>query len=89
MPNAVLNFALVERGLENNVTAGENAGHILKHDNIVREFKSIPFKQKDGIIDFAKPAANDLSRFSIIAYVQDARTMKIVAADSADLAQGK
>jgi len=88
-PDAVLNFALVERDLENNVTRGENAGRILKHDNIVRGFKSIPLKEKEGVVGFRKPVVDDLSHFSIIAYVQDARNMKIVAADSTDLAQGK
>src|SRR5947207_1420863 len=39
--DAVINFALVERNLVSHVTAGENDGRTLAHDNIVREFKTV------------------------------------------------
>ena len=84
-PDTVLNFALVERGLESDVTRGENAGHLLKHDNVVREFKNIPLTQKDGVISFAKPTTYDPIRFSVISYLQNTTDMKVVAADSIDL----
>ena len=83
--NAVLNFALVERGLESHVTDGENAGRTLKHDNIVREFKTMPLTEKEGVYKFAHPQAKDLSQYSIIAYVQNADDMKITAANKIDL----
>ena len=37
--NVVINVALVERGLVSHVTAGENKGRTLNHDNVVRVFK--------------------------------------------------
>ena len=38
----VINVALVERGLSTDVTAGENAGRTLHHNNVVREFRTSP-----------------------------------------------
>lgn len=83
--HSVLNFAFVERGLESHVTRGENAGNTLKHDNVVRVFKTLPFTKMEGTVSFDRPAGNDLSRFSVIVYVQDTTTMKILAANSIDL----
>ena len=41
----VVNIALVERGLSTQVTAGENAGRTLHHDNVVREFQTRTLSQ--------------------------------------------
>ena len=38
---SIMNAALVERGLVSEALRGENAGRTLKHDNVVRQFKSI------------------------------------------------
>ena len=84
-PDTVLNIALVERGLESHPDRGENAGVILKHDNVVRTFKTIPLTQKEGTIRLSKSASIDLTHCSIIGYVQENKTMNILAADSVDL----
>ena len=85
--NVSLNIALVERGLEVQVRAGENAGRLAKHDNIVREFKIIPVKEIQGEIAFAKPPkTSDMSHFSIIAFLQNISDKKIIDANSVDLA---
>lgn len=81
--NAVIHFALVERALESRPTDGENAGSLLKHDNIVREFQTIPFKQ-EGEISFKSPSPQDLSHFAVIGYIQSAKSMHILAADGLD-----
>lgn len=83
-PDAVINFALVERGLVSHVTAGENNGSTLAHDNIVREFKTADLDGQ-GTVRLTKPPGNDLSRFSIIAYAQSKTDMTVLAATSEDL----
>ena len=83
--NSVVNFALVERGLESQVTAGENNGRTLVHDNVVRDFKTMDLKNDKGTITFSKPQAKDLTRFSVIAFVQFKGDMTISAANSVDL----
>ena len=82
---SVLNFALVERGLESHVTAGENNGRTLEHDNVVREFKIIVLNNVKGSIVFPKPSDNDLTRFSVIAFIQSKGDMAISAASEIDL----
>ena len=81
----VVNFALVERGLVSQVTAGENGGRTLKHDNVVREFKTIGLNNIKGTVIFSRPQEKDLARFSIIAYVQSQQDMTISAATAIDL----
>ena len=83
--NSVVNFALVERGLQSQVTAGENRGRTVEHDNIVREFKTIDLNNLKGTIAFSKPQGKDLTRFSVIAYVQSKQDMAISAAAAIDL----
>lgn len=85
--DTVLNIALVEDNLKSNPTRGENAGRQLKHANVVREFKTISFKQQDGKVLFAKPKLNDLNHFSIIAYLQKISSMEIIAAEGIDLSE--
>jgi hypothetical protein len=77
-PGAVLQVAFVEKELSSNVARGENAGRKLKHFNVVRAFQTV---------DLAKAAKGsvtlDVSRYgpgTVIAYVQDAKTQKVVGA---------
>lgn len=82
---SVIHFALVESGLESHVTAGENQGRVLKHDHIVREFKTIP-AQRQGSVLFAKPSREDgPNDLSVIAYIQNEKTMRILCADSIEI----
>ena len=83
--NAVINFAIVERGLESHVTAGENSGSTLRHDNVVREFKTLDLNSAKGSITFSKPQDADLTRYSVIAFVQSKTDMSISAASGIDL----
>ena len=83
--NSVVNFALVERGLESQVTAGENNGRTLEHDNVVREFKTVDLNNVKGTVTFSKPQGKDLTRFSVIAFIQSKGDMAISAATSVDL----
>lgn len=87
MADTVLNVALVENDLESKPTRGENAGRQLKHANVVREFRTISFQQKDGKVVFTKPKTNDLNRFSIMAYLQRKSNMNIIAAEGISLSE--
>lgn len=72
-PGSVLNLALVERGLVTNVKRGENAGKTLRHENVVRMFVTKPAGKGEVELP-AKPNT------SVIAYVQDAKTMEVLGA---------
>jgi len=84
-PGDVINIALVERGLRTDVTAGENAGRTLHHDNVVREFQTIPLTQAVGQARIPLNKIADTAQASVIAYVQDPQTMLIEAAGQLDL----
>ena len=87
MPNVLVHVALVEGGLQSQVTAGENDGRILKHENVVRNFSTAPLAKKEGMFIMSKPMVDDLSRFSIIVYLQRTDDMKILAAESIGLSK--
>jgi hypothetical protein len=87
--NKLLNFALVERNLETKVLRGENGGRTLKHDNVVRLFKTVKIRSTvlassgvatEGVENFNLQNDFKLKDCSVIVYLQDAQTMKIVAA---------
>lgn len=83
--HSVINFALVERGLVSNVTAGENNGRTLEHDNVVRKFQTIDVTNVKGSVEFSKPDGSDPAEFSVIAFVQSKGDLSISAASSVDL----
>ncbi|MDN5200799.1 DUF1223 domain-containing protein [Fulvivirgaceae bacterium BMA10] len=81
-----LHFGLVERELENYVPRGENRGLTLKHDNVVRVFKSIGMNQK-GVISLNIPDDIDFDKSAVIVYAQDMTSMKVKGATRASLGQ--
>jgi len=81
----VINFALVERGLSTEVTAGENAGRTLHHDNVVREFQTMRLKLSESQVLIPLTKVFDITQASLIAYVQNPQTMLIEAAKQLDL----
>ncbi len=80
--NAVVNVAVVERNLSRNVTRGENRGRELKHDNVVRSFSVKDLNEKTGRFSLKIP--NDLNKenASIVIYVQDENSWKVLGAKS-------
>jgi hypothetical protein len=82
----LLNVAIVERNLENNVTRGENQGRKLHHDNVVRSFKTIQLK-RNGEIQISGSNVNSQNS-SVILYVQDAAG-HVVAATSNPLSKNQ
>jgi hypothetical protein len=78
---AVLNIAVVESGLVQKVLRGENAGRALRHDNVVRLFRSVsPDQTGRGSVEQALPAEVNGERTKIIGYVQDSNTLSVLGA---------
>jgi hypothetical protein len=89
LENKVLNLAIVERNITTKVLRGENGGRTLKHDNVVRFFKTVKMgKNTDGTSRDNREGGEEvilkddfkLKDCSVIAYLQDTQTLKIVAA---------
>ena len=76
----VLNAAIVERGLSQEVTRGENRGRKLSHDNVVRSFKTRQFDGQSNEIRLDIPTDLSLSNSSIILYAQDEKSWEVVGA---------
>lgn len=81
--NLTLRLAVVERGLSQDVTRGENAGRTLRHANVVRSFETLSARQQ-GSVQFSVPDAVDRSKASVLAYVQ-APSMAVLGATRVDL----
>jgi len=73
---AMLNLAVVERELSQNVNRGENRGRILFHDNVVRSFQS---QYVTGASTFKLMVPDDLNlaKSSLVVYTQDQDDLKI------------
>lgn len=84
----LLHLAVVERGLSTQVKRGENGGRTLEHENVVRSFVTVKLdasSKASGTQAVDVPKHLIRSRASVIAYVQDPRTMRVLGADAADL----
>jgi len=84
-PGAVLNLAVVERALTSDVGRGENAGRTLRHDNVVRSFQSRPVAGNEVTETIHLPHQVDRRNASLIAYLQDPRSMRVLAAIASSL----
>ncbi|RLP92629.1 DUF1223 domain-containing protein [Micromonospora sp. BL4] len=82
---AVLNVAIVERGLESAVARGENAGRTLRQDNVVRAFTSVGVDAERGRVELEAPPDLDPRQSAVVGYVQNDGDKAIVAAAAVDL----
>ncbi|PWR11208.1 DUF1223 domain-containing protein [Micromonospora acroterricola] len=82
---AVLNVAIVERGLESQVARGENAGRTLRQDNVVRAFTSLGLEADRGRVTLQAPPDLDRRQATVVGYVQKDGDKAIVAATAVDL----
>ena len=73
----VLNIALVQLQGQTAVKRGENEGRLLRHINIVREFRTIDMPKENGMISLSIPSGSGLNNFKVIAYLQDQNTWHI------------
>jgi hypothetical protein len=76
--NYDFNIALVESGISTKIQRGENEGRTLKHDNVVRYFKTIKMTENtEGVVEL--PFIPNPKQ-TIIAYLQERNLGAIVAA---------
>ena len=85
-PGAVVNIAVVDHSFESDVARGENTGRSLRHDNVVRAFRTVPLDITRGRVTLEVPGDLDVAHSSAIAYVQDNSTLRILGAAAGDLA---
>ena len=77
----VINFAIIENDIYTKVTAGENAGKLLHHHNVVRAFKSEKVKSNKGTSYVLVPKGFSLKQSRVTSYIQHERTWFVTAAD--------
>lgn len=78
-----LHYALIEKNVQSNVTAGENRGRNLYHYSVVTAFQSMKEPAQKGTVKLASLSTKNKA-FSIIAFLQDPGTAEILAADKID-----
>ncbi|HRH59426.1 MAG TPA: DUF1223 domain-containing protein [Chitinophagaceae bacterium] len=78
--NAILNFALVQKHATTKVQRGENSGSTLQHVNVVRDFISVRADITNSKIELTLPDGLLKDGCTIIAFLQDNKTLKISAA---------
>lgn len=79
-----LNFALIEKHVENYVPRGENNGLTLKHENVVRTFKTI-YANQSGTIEIDIDNSINFKDCLLIAYLQDKNNLQIYGASKIGL----
>jgi hypothetical protein len=82
---STLMIVLVERGLSSVVTAGENMGSTLNHENVARAWIQAP--DWSGRIDLTVPDDVVRENSSLIGFVQDWSTLDISGATAIHLAE--
>ncbi|MEO8770016.1 MAG: DUF1223 domain-containing protein [Ferruginibacter sp.] len=78
--NTTLQAALVQKQVFTNILKGENRGLKLTNYNVVRDFVSTAAKNKTAFIDLQIPAGYNEKDFSIVLYVQEDVSGKIIGA---------
>ena len=78
-----INIALVSLNETTSVKRGENEGRILKSENVVRQFISIP-ANSNGEISFASTPIPENNNLAIVGYIQRS-DLKITGASIAEL----
>ncbi|MFC2100547.1 DUF1223 domain-containing protein [Bacteroidota bacterium] len=76
------NFFLLESDLVSVVTAGENAGSTLHHNNVARRFisKTLDLTNLQGYVVFVLPPGCNHTKMRVVAFIRETSTMKIKGA---------
>ena len=81
-----LYVALTENGLTSTVSAGENRGRQLSHDQVVRAFAG-PFEPPRAQVKLDPPAGFDAAKSSVVAFIEDVASGDVVQVVKLPLAQ--
>jgi hypothetical protein len=82
----LVHIALVETGLSVPVRRGENRGHTLRHENVVRVFRTARLDAAGtGALDLAIPPDVRREKTLLIAFVQKAETLQVLGATRAEV----
>lgn len=73
----VLNIALIENEVTNNVSRGENSGRTLHHENVVRDFKTVSLSKVSNEIIIDLPDDLVPKNASLILYSQNVKTKEV------------
>ncbi len=84
LANAVLNVALVSKTAVTTVLGGENAGHKLAHNNVVRDFRTVT-ASANGSVTLTFPDGFDPANGAVVAYVQGQQRLEIRGASQLNL----
>ncbi|MDQ2719116.1 MAG: DUF1223 domain-containing protein [Bacteroidota bacterium] len=84
--NSFLNIAIVEKKTTTQIKAGENDGITLNNYNVVRNFETNKqVNNGENIATINIPAQSDLKKMSVILFLQQNNSNKIIAAATVDL----
>lgn len=78
--NSLINVAIVEKDLSQEVKRGENRGKVLSHNNVVRSFDTRSFDGKPNKFTLHFPQDLKIQNASLIVYSQDNDSWQINAA---------
>lgn len=76
-----LMIAFVQKEINSQVKAGENAGLVLHHQNVVRGIYTQQIKTEEGMFKIPVNQDLNLENFRLVLFLQHKRTWDIVAAD--------
>lgn len=79
--DAVLQIAIIEKQLENDVPRGENRGRHLTHTNVVRQLVSLTDLQKEGraTVELSESlTGGEGAELGIVVFLQDGRSMEVL-----------
>ncbi|MBQ1051891.1 DUF1223 domain-containing protein [Micromonospora sp. C51] len=81
----MLNVAVVEDGLANDVPRGENAGRRLRQDSVVRAFTAANLNLTSGRVELDVPSELDPRQAMVVGYVQNDGDQAIVGATAVEV----
>ena len=80
VPKAIVNGVLVQTDVVTEIKAGENRGVKLHNYNVVRDLYSTDAGNTSGTIELKLPRGANSSGFSIVLFVQENESFKILGA---------
>ncbi len=83
--HALLNLALAQKQVSDQVMRGENRGRLLNHHHVVRNFVSTDINSSSANVVLKLPKDVPISEWVLVGYIQDRRNMEIGGAAQIEL----